>query len=148
MKLGSLTRQLGLAVVAFVLVAACGGTSGGGSASCSESTAKTATSATACGGMDALVAAAKAEGQLNVIALPPDWANYGAIIDGFTAKYGLKVNSAQPDGTSQDEINAANQLKGQPTAPDVFDLGQAVATANTALFAPYKVQTWGDIADN
>ena len=28
------------------------------------------------GGMDALVAAAKAEGTLNVIALPPDWANY------------------------------------------------------------------------
>ena len=33
--------------------------------------------------MDALVAAAKQEGTLNVIALPPDWANYGALIDGF-----------------------------------------------------------------
>src|SRR5689334_24044762 len=64
-----------------------------------------ATSATDFGGMDALVTAAKKEGQLNVIALPPDWANYGAIIKGFSDKYGIKVNSAQPDAASQDEIN-------------------------------------------
>ena len=40
-----------------------------------------ATSAADFGGMDGLVAAAKKEGQLNVIALPPDWANYGEIIE-------------------------------------------------------------------
>ena len=95
--------------------------------------------------MDALVEAAKKEGQLNVIALPPDWANYGAIIKAFADKYGIKVNSAQPDAASQDEINAANQQKGKSTAPDVFDLGQSVALANTAMFAPYKVATFDDI---
>ena len=95
--------------------------------------------------MDALVEAAKKEGQLNVIALPPDWANYGAIIKAFGDKYGIKVNSAQPDAASQDEINAANQQKGKSTAPDVFDLGQAVALANKAMFAPYKVATFDDI---
>ncbi len=104
-----------------------------------------ATSAEDFGGMDALVEAAKTEGQLNVIALPPDWANYGAIIKAFEDKYGIKVNSAQPDAASQDEINAANQQKGKSTAPDVFDLGQAVALANTAMFAPYKVATFDDI---
>ena len=36
--------------------------------------------------MDALVAAANKEGALNVIALPPDWANNGAIIDAFKKK--------------------------------------------------------------
>lgn len=148
MKLGSLTRQLGLAVVAFVLVAACGGSSGGGSASCSESTAKTATSASACGGMDALVAAAKAEGKLNVIALPPDWANYGAIISGFTAKYGIAITSDNPNGSSQDEVNAVTQLGASSRAPDVVDVGMAVALANTSLFAPYKVATWNDILDS
>ena len=106
-----------------------------------------ATSAADLGGMDKLVAAAKKEGQLNVIALPPDWANYGEIIKAFGAKYGLKVNSAQPDASSQDEINAANQLKGQSGAPDVFDLGSAVASANVAKFAPYKVATWADVPD-
>jgi putative spermidine/putrescine transport system substrate-binding protein len=113
-----------------------------------ESTsAATAKSAADLGGMEALVAAAKKEGQLNVIALPPDWANYGEIIKAFTAKYGIKVDSAQPDASSQDEINAANQLKGQANAPDVFDLGTAVALANTAKFAPYKVATWSEIPD-
>jgi putative spermidine/putrescine transport system substrate-binding protein len=106
-----------------------------------------AASAADLGGIDALTAAAKKEGQLNVIALPPDWANYGEIIKAFTAKYGIKINSAQPDGSSQDEINAATQLKGQDNAPDVFDLGGAVATANVAKFAPYKTATWADVPD-
>jgi putative spermidine/putrescine transport system substrate-binding protein len=107
--------------------------------------ASEAKSAADFGGMDALVEAAKKEGELNVIALPPDWANYGAIIKAFSDKYGIKVNSAQPDAASQDEINAANQQKGKSTAPDVFDLGQSVALANTAMFAPYTVATWDDI---
>src|SRR3982751_645518 len=72
-----------------------------------SSGAATAASAADLGGMDGLVAAAKKEGQLNVIALPPDWANYGEIIKAFSDKYGIKVNSAQPDGASQEEINAA-----------------------------------------
>lgn len=106
-----------------------------------------ATSAADFGGMEGLIEAAKAEGELNVIALPPDWANYGAIITAFSDKYGIKVNSAQPDASSQDEINAANQQKGRSTAPDVFDLGQSVALANTAMFAPYRVETFDDIPE-
>ncbi|MCW2519339.1 MAG: transporter substrate-binding protein [Mycobacterium sp.] len=111
--------------------------------------ASEATSASAFGGdnLSGLIDAAKKEGELNVIALPPDWANYGAIIKAFGDKYGIKVNSAQPDAASQDEINAATQQKGKSTAPDVFDLGQAVALANTAMFAPYKVEKFGDISD-
>jgi len=95
--------------------------------------------------MSALVTAAKKEGTLNVIALPPTWANYGAIISAFTTKYGIKVNSANPTGTSQDEVNAVKQENGTAAAPDVLDIGMAVALANTNLFAPYEVSTWSDI---
>jgi putative spermidine/putrescine transport system substrate-binding protein len=109
--------------------------------------AATATSAEDFGGMEGLIAAAQEEGELNVIALPPDWANYGKMIDTFAEKYGIEVNSAQPDASSQDEINAANQLRGQDRAPDVFDLGSNVALRNTDLFAPYKVATWDDIPE-
>ena len=109
--------------------------------------ASEATSANDFGDLGGLVAAAKKEGELNVIALPPDWANYGAIIKAFEDEYGIKVNSAQPDAASQDEINAATQQKGKSTAPDVFDLGQSVALANTAMFAPYKVETFGEISE-
>jgi putative spermidine/putrescine transport system substrate-binding protein len=135
-----------VAVAATASVAACAppsndsdGGSGGGS------DAQSATSAADLGGMDALVKAAQKEGQLNVIALPPDWANYGQIIKAFEDKYDITVKSDQPDAASQDEVNAANQLKGTDRAPDVFDLGQSVALANTDLFAPYQVETFGDI---
>jgi putative spermidine/putrescine transport system substrate-binding protein len=107
--------------------------------------AATATSVADFGTMDDLVKAAQDEGELNVIALPPDWANYGNIISAFEAKYDIKVNSAQPDGASQDEINAADQLKGTGRQPDVFDLGQSVALANTDMYASYKVSTWDDV---
>jgi putative spermidine/putrescine transport system substrate-binding protein len=95
--------------------------------------------------MNALVAAAKKEGTLNVIALPPTWANYGAILSAFTAKYGIKINSALPDGSSQQEVNAVKSENGTAKAPDVLDVGMAVALANTSLFAPYQVSTWSDI---
>ena len=109
--------------------------------------ASSATSVDDFGGMTQLVEAAQAEGELNVIALPPDWANYGEIIETFSEKYDIKVNSAQPDAASQDEINAAEQLAGTDRAPDVFDLGQSVALANTDMFAPYQVETWDDIPE-
>ncbi|WP_262004446.1 ABC transporter substrate-binding protein [Streptomyces sp. FIT100] len=109
----------------------------------------TAASAADAGGMDALVAAAKKEGTLNAIAIPRDWANYGAIIDGFTAKYGIKVNVENPDGSSQDEINAVKSRKGQDRAPDVLDLGASFAQAAAAegLTAPYKVASFDKIPE-
>lgn len=106
-----------------------------------------ATSAADFGDLDGLVEAAQEEGELNVIALPPDWANYGEIISTFEDKYDIEVNSAQPTAASQDEINAANDLAGTERAPDVFDLGQSVALANTDMFAPYKVETFDEIPE-
>jgi len=140
----------GCLVAAALTLSACGsststqpaaGASGGGKS------AATATSAADFGGMDALVAAAKKEGTLNAITLPRDWANYGAIIDGFTKKYGIKVNDENPEGSSQDEINAVTTRKGQGRAPDVMDLGGAFALsgAKQGLFAPYKVATFSSI---
>jgi len=109
--------------------------------------ARTATSAEDFGGMEGLIEAAQEEGELNVIALPPDWANYGTIIETFSEKYDIKVNSAQPDAASQDEINAAKQLEGSDRAPDVFDLGQSVALANIDMYAPYQVEKFDEIPD-
>ena len=34
---------------------------------------------------------------------------------------------------------------GTSKAPDVMDIGMAVALANTSLFAPYEVSTWSSI---
>ena len=35
----------------------------------------------------------------------------------FTKKYGIKINDENPEGSSQDELNAVKQLKGQSTRP-------------------------------
>ena len=112
--------------------------------------ASTATSAADFGGMDGLIAAAKKEGKLNAIALPRDWANYGEIIDTFKAKYGIEVEVENPDGSSQDEINAVTSRKGQDRAPDVLDVGSAfgISAAKQGLLAPYKRgQAFDDIPE-
>src|SRR6476661_8950560 len=104
-----LLGSLALATATALTLAACGSSgSSGSTATGSTSTTdwSTAQSADSGGGMDALVAAAKKEGTLNVIALPPDWANYAAILSSFKSQYGLKINSENPGGSSGDEINA------------------------------------------
>jgi putative spermidine/putrescine transport system substrate-binding protein len=138
--------RLALAGAAAACLLAAGCSSSGSSSGSSSSTDwATQTSASAGGGMNALVAAAKKEGTLNVIALPPTWANYGNILKAFTAKYDIKINSTLPDGSSQQEVNAVKSQHGTAKAPDVLDVGMSVALANTSLFAPYKVSTWSDI---
>jgi len=138
--------RLALAGAAAACLLAAGCSSSGSSSGSSSSTDWTAkTTAASGGGMNALVAAAKKEGTLNVIALPPTWANYGNILKAFTAKYGIKINSALPDGSSQQEVNAVKTEHGTAKAPDVLDVGMSVALANTSLFAPYQVSTWSDI---
>jgi len=114
-------RRLSIVAGALVLLTACGQTT-----STSTTSAANAKSAADMGGIDALIAAAKKEGKLNIIAVPPDWANYGEIITGFTAKYGIPIDSANPNGSSQDEVNAVKQLAGTTRAPDVLDIGKAV----------------------
>ncbi|MEU5388201.1 ABC transporter substrate-binding protein [Kitasatospora cineracea] len=109
--------------------------------------AKTATSLADFGGMDGLVAAAKKEGKLHVITLPRDWANYGKLMDDFKAKYGIEIEDENPDGSSQDEINAIKSRKGQDRAPDTVDLGSAFAlsAAKEGILAPYKVVAFDKI---
>jgi len=98
---------------------------------------------------DDLVKAAKTEGELSVIALPHDWCGYGGMIDGFKAKYGLKMNELNPDAGSGDEVEAIRANKGNkgPQAPDVIDVGLSFGpTAKSeGLLAPYKVSTWSGI---
>jgi putative spermidine/putrescine transport system substrate-binding protein len=139
----------GCLVAAALTLSACGSAASTQTSTASSGgvAAKDATSAAQLGGMDALVKAAQKEGQLNVITLPSNWANYGVIMAAFTKKYGIKISDENPEGSSQDEINAITTRKGQERAPDVVDIGSAFATsgAQQGLFADYKVATFGDI---
>ena len=141
-------KRTGAAIAAVlgsvVLAAGCGSSSS--SSSSGGVDASKATSVAAFGGMSGLVKAAKAEGHLNVITLPSNWANYGTIMKDFTAKYGIKITD-ETEGSSQDEINAMQQLKGQSRAPDVLDMGTsfAIKADQLGLLAPYKVSSWSNI---
>jgi putative spermidine/putrescine transport system substrate-binding protein len=139
-----------LASTAIVLTGCAGGTADASGTAGSGDTvsAATAKSVADFGTFADLEAAAKAEGQLNVIALPRTWANYGEILDAFAAKYPeITINEQSPDVSSAEEIQAAKTNEGLDTAPDVFDLGLTVALQNTDQFAEYKVEGWDDIPD-
>lgn len=102
--------------------------------------------------MDALIAAAQAEGMLTTIALPHDWCNYGEMIESFKTKYGIQVNELDPDAGSADELEAikANKDNTGPQAPDVIDVGFAFGpqAKDEGLIQPYKVSTWDTIPDD
>jgi putative spermidine/putrescine transport system substrate-binding protein len=153
-------RLLSGLVAASMLLAACAPAATPAPTAAPAATATTATTAAKVdwntvktvadgGGMDALIAAAKAEGELNVITLPRDWCAYGDMMDNFSKKYGIKVNSLNPDGGSADEIQAIKDNKDNkgPQAPDVIDVGPAYGplAKDGKLIAAYKVATWDTI---
>jgi putative spermidine/putrescine transport system substrate-binding protein len=142
---------LTLAGVAAAALAGCSGSASGasGAGSVPKASAAVATSADAFGGMKGLVAAANAEGHLNVITLPPSWANYGKIIAGFEKKYPkITITSQNPNGSSADEVAAIKSQGKGANAPDVVDIGTAVLNENKDLFTPYKVSNWADIPND
>ncbi|SEO90787.1 ABC transporter substrate-binding protein [Trujillonella endophytica] len=145
----STSTTVALFTAALTLAACGGGDDGGGGSGGGGGEAAEATSLADFGSMEELIEAAQAEGELNVIALPPDWANYGEIISAFEETYDIQVNSASPDISSQEELSAVEQQRGQDRAPDVLDLATAFARQGQAqdLLAPYQVQTWDEIPE-
>lgn len=144
-KISSKLTALGLLGTLGAVLAACGSSTPSTSATSTDW--KTVSSVSAGGGMSALVAAAKKEGTITVTALPTDWANYGAIMKAFTAKYGIKITDVNPAGSSQYEIDSIKSLKNTTRGPDVVDVGPSFALAGDqeGLFAPYKVVGWNNI---
>ena len=102
--------------------------------------AATATSAADLGGMDKLVEAAKKEGKLNVIALPPDWANYGEMIETFTdeVRHHRQLRAARREQPGRDQRGQAAARAG-PRARRVRPRRQRGAWPTRDLFAPYQV---------
>ena len=146
-------KRYAMVAVLAMLIAACGSgtettTTGAGTATTGGGSATTAAGG---GEMDQLIADAQAEGTLTTIALPHDWCGYGAVIDGFKAKYGLIVNELDPGAGSAEELEAidANKDNPGPQAPDVIDVGLAFGpqAKEAAQIQAYKVSTWDDIPE-
>jgi len=160
--------------IAALAVSACGSSSSSGSATTAKAGATTAagaattaasssssaaattaaaagattTAKAATGGLDTLKAACTKEGQVNLIALPDEWANYKGILQSFRDKYaGVKNPVANPDASSQEELDAVKNLAGQATMPDTVDVSPAKAAAATdaGYWDPYTPTSAADI---
>ena len=65
---------------------------------------------------------------VNLIALPDEWANYKGILASFGEKYpGVDHPVQNPNGSSQEELDAVVNLAGQPDMPAVVDVSPAKA---------------------
>lgn len=133
---------------ASLLLAACGGSDD----TTTEDTTETTAAET--GGSDCPtaeeIAAADAEGQVNLIALPDNWANYKGILQAFRDKYpGVNNPVANPDASSADELVAVETLAGQPDQPDAVDVSPAIGQEfdTKGLWEPYKPCDWDEIPD-
>jgi len=135
--------------------AATSATTAGSATTAAASSATTAAATAGSGGglsaadLATLVAAAKKEGKVNLIALPDSWADYKDNLADFKSKYGIAFNVANPDGSSSDEITAVTTLSGQATQPDSVDVSPAFAQKGKegGLFDTFKPSTWDDIPD-
>lgn len=101
--------------------------------------------------LDALYTAAQEEGQVNLIALPPDWANYEGILEAFAEKYpGIDTPVQSPDASSADEITAVETQRGSDTMPDALDVSPPVAlqSVTDGIWDPYTPSLWDEIPEN
>lgn len=96
----------------------------------------------------ALYEECKAEGKVNLIALPDEWANYKGILQSFRDKYpGVENPVASPDASSKEEMEAVQTLAGQDDMPDNVDVSPAIAQemVDAGLFEPYVLSTDAEI---
>lgn len=146
---------LGLTLVAGLAFNACGGDDSPSSdsseapATTDASTDATTTEPTGDDPLATLYEECLAEGgQVNLIALPDEWANYKGILDAFGEKYpDVKYPVANPDASSKEEMEAVETLAGQADMPDNVDVSPAIAQemVDKGLFEPYVLTTDAEI---
>jgi putative spermidine/putrescine transport system substrate-binding protein len=93
-----------------------------------------------------LEAAAKAEGAVNSVGMPDDWANWKGTWTDLTAKYGLV--HMDTDMSSAQEVSKFDAEKDNASA-DIGDVGAAFGPIATAkgVTQPYKPSTWDQVPD-
>jgi putative spermidine/putrescine transport system substrate-binding protein len=119
--------------------------------SSTEETMAEATGEVMCGTtVEEIAAAAQAEGQVNLIALPDTWANYKGVLETFRNEYGIEAPVANPDASSADELVAVQTLAGQPDMPDALDIGPSFVQQgiDEGLITSYMTTNWDEIPES
>ena len=149
----SFTHRVALLTAASALaLIACGGDDSSSSSDTPPASTTAETAPTSEAGSDDPIAAlyeeCKAEGKVNLIALPDEWANYKGILQSFRDKYpGIDNPVANPDASSAEEMEAVETLAGQDDMPDNVDVSPAIAQemVDKGLFEPYVLTVDSEI---
>lgn len=91
---------------------------------------------------------AKAEGKLEALGIPPDWANFGEILDAYTKNYGVEIDyKAASEMSSAEELEVFEKSKQRPKG-DIGDVGLKFGpqAMTDGLVANYKHANWADIS--
>lgn len=125
------------------LAAACSSSSSG------DSTVATTTTVAPGDPLADLLAAAREEGALDLIAVPEDPGSYYEhVLAGFTEATGVDITLSEPGASSEMELNAVrNGLDTSGEPPDVIDVGvtHAVRAARDGLLASVTPPDWADV---
>jgi putative spermidine/putrescine transport system substrate-binding protein len=121
----------------------------GGQTTTTGSTTSTTNTANLTGPIDlqTLTTNAKKEGKLEAIGFPRDWADYGEILDSYTAKYVPVDYKAEAEYSSAQELETFQKSKLHPHG-DVGDVGFTFGpkAIQAGLITPYKHANWDDIS--
>lgn len=172
MKRTSAHRTLGAVLIASAMVlAACGDDEETSSdtaaatteAAAADTTAAAGTDTTAAAGTDTTAAAGDDPvaalyqecldngARVNLIALPDEWANYKGVLASFGEKFpGIEYPVQNPNGSSQEELDAIINLAGQDDMPDAIDVSpaKAIIAVEQGLWQPFEPSTIGEVPDN
>jgi putative spermidine/putrescine transport system substrate-binding protein len=110
------------------------------------STIAMCTAAMAADDLKTLEAAAKAEGAVNSVGMPDDWANWKGTWEDLAKTYGLK--HIDTDMSSAQEIAKFAAEKDNASA-DIGDVGAAFGpiAVKQGVVQPYKPSTWDQVPD-
>jgi putative spermidine/putrescine transport system substrate-binding protein len=92
---------------------------------------------------------AKQEGKLEAIGIPPEWADYKDILNGYASKYVPVSYQAEAEYSSAQELEVFKNSIQHPHG-DIGDVGFKFGptAVQQGLVTPYKHANWADIPDN
>lgn len=152
-KMTKKTVAIALAAVMAAALTACGGASSSSSApATAETTAETEAAAEASAddlnskSLDEIVEAAKAEGHVESVGMPDNWANWGLSWEGLTEEYG--ITHGDTDMSSSEELQMF-ATEGENGTKDIGDVGFAFGkqAIEEDLVQPYKTSYWDSVPD-
>jgi putative spermidine/putrescine transport system substrate-binding protein len=99
--------------------------------------------------MQTLISKTKAEGDLQAIGIPPEWADYKDMLANYASKYVQVDYKAEAEYSSAQEVEVFKQSK-QHAHGDIADVGfkWGPIVIQQDLVSPYKHSKWADIPAN